>query len=164
MLGKLKKAFGVEKKVYKIFAPIDGAVVPVSEVNDPAFSEEVLGKGVALKPSNGRLVSPVNGTVSQMFDTCHAVSITSEDGIGILIHIGLDTVRLKGECFTTLARTGDSVKIGDVLIEFDKNGIVSAGYDIITPVIVCNPGDYKAIEVQTGRNVKAGEELILLRG
>jgi len=164
MLSKLKKAFGIEKKVLKILAPVDGAVVPVSEVNDPVFSEEIIGKGLALKPLVGRLVSPVNGVVSKLFDTCHAVSITSEDGIEILIHIGLDTVRLKGECFTALAKTGDAVKIGDGLIKFDKERIVTAGYDIITPVIVCNPDDYNAFEMRTGQNVKAGDELILLRG
>ena len=162
MLGKLKNALGLEKKAVKIVAPVDGIVVALSVVPDPAFSEEMFGRGLAIKPAAGHVVSPVNGTVIQMFDTGHAVSLTSDDGAEILIHIGLDTVRLKGEHFTPLVKTGDSVKTGDGLINFDLAAIAAAGYDTITPVVICNSDAYKTFDLKTSIDVKIGDEIIIL--
>jgi len=149
-----------EKKVV-IVSPIEGTVTELSMVPDPAFNEEMFGKGVAIRPSSGRVVSPVNGIVSQMFYTGHAVSLTSNDGAEILIHIGLDTVRLKGEHFTTLVKTGDSVKIGDSLIDFDLAAIAE-DYDTITPVVICNSEKYKQFELKIDIDVKIGDEIIVL--
>ena len=162
MFGKLKGMFTKEDVRVKVLAPIEGEVVPVSEVNDPTFSEEILGKGVAILPTGGRVVSPINGVVSQMFETGHAVSLVSDDGAEVLIHVGLDTIKLKGECFTIHAQNGDHVKIGDLLMEFDRAGIIAAGYDAITPIIVCNSSDFQNCEVFTGKTVRDGEEIILL--
>lgn len=163
MLGKLKNMFGKDSGL-KILAPLAGEVIPVSQVNDPTFSEELLGKGTAIKPTGGRVVSPVNGTVTQMFETGHAVSLTSDEGIEILIHIGLDTIQLKGQYYTIHARDGATVKVGDLLMEFDREGIAKAGYDTVTPVVVCNTGDFAAVEpVMTSGTVKELEELIVVR-
>ena len=162
MFERLRNAFEPGKKVVKIVSPVEGTVTELSMVPDPAFNEEMFGKGVAIKPSSGRIVSPVNGIVSQMFHTGHAVSLISNDGTEILIHIGLDTVRLKGEHFTTLAKTGDSVRIGDGLIDFDLAAI-AADYDTITPIVICNSEKYKQFDLKTDIDVKIGEEIIILR-
>ena len=162
MFGKLKGLLTKEKNRMKVLAPLEGEVVPVSQVNDPTFSEEILGKGVAILPAGNRVVSPVNGVVSQMFDTGHAVSIISDEGAEVLIHVGLDTIKLKGEHFTIHAHNQDEVKIGDVLMEFDRAGIVAAGYDVITPIVICNSSNFGSFEVMTGKTVKEGEEIILM--
>ena len=165
MLDKLKSSLGFfesSKCIIKVAAPIDGESVPVSEVNDPTFSGEMIGKGVAIRPLSGLLTSPVNGTLTQMFDTRHALCITSDDGAELLIHIGLDTVKLQGKHFRALASTGDSIKKGDRLVEFDKEDISSLGYDTITIIVVCNSSDYKEFSALTGFCVNTGEDLITL--
>ncbi len=162
MFGKLKNKFGKGKEALKILSPMEGEVIALSQVNDPTFSEELLGKGVAIRPTGGRVVAPFNGVVSQMFDTGHAVSLTSEDGIEILIHVGLDTVKLKGTHYAIHAHNGDAVKIGDLLMEFDRESIAADGYDTVTPVVVCNSDEYKSFDMQTGKSAKAGDELIQL--
>lgn len=144
----------------KILAPVKGEAVPISEVSDPTFGEEILGKGIAIKPEQGKVVSPVKGTVVLMIDTGHAVSLLSDDGVEILIHIGLDTVQLKGQHFTTHAKTGDKVNVGDLLIEFDVESIKQAGYDVITPVVICNTADFKEIHTFAGKPVQEGDEII----
>lgn len=144
----------------EIYSPLNGKCVPLSEVSDPTFAEEILGKGVAIIPSEGKVVSPVNGTVEMVFDTLHAVALSSDDGAEILIHVGLDTVKLNGKHYKAIAKTGDTVKVGDVLIEFDKDAIKAEGFDIITPVIVSNSGDYGDILTITGQEVKTGDSII----
>lgn len=124
--------------------------VPLSEVNDPTFSQEILGKGAAVQPSEGRIVSPVDGTVELMFDTGHAVSLHSASGADILIHVGLDTVQLAGKHFTVHKKNGDPVKKGDLLIEFDIPAIQAAGYDTVTPVIICNTEAFSSVTAATG--------------
>ena len=139
MFKKLKEKLSkVDNKSIFIGSPIEGMAISIKEVDDPTFSEEMLGKGVAIIPSNGRVVAPVDGEISVLFETKHAVSIKSEEGIEILIHIGLDTVKLKGEAFTTCVKVGDKVKAGDLLIEFDIEKIKSSGYDTTTPIVICN--------------------------
>ena len=162
MLNKLKGLLGGGKKPLEIAAALEGEAVELKEVNDPAFSEEMLGKGVAIKPTCGKVVSPVKGVVTQMFDTCHAVTITSDDGIEILIHVGLDTVKLKGEHFTSLAKNDDKLEVGDELIQFDLEAIKSAGYDAVTPIVVCNIEMYSGFKIKTGTNVKCGDIVISL--
>ncbi|MEG2633320.1 MAG: PTS glucose transporter subunit IIA, partial [Oscillospiraceae bacterium] len=145
MFSKLKELFNASNPAYinakKILCPVEGEVVSIKEVNDPTFSEEILGIGLAVKPSVGRVVSPVDGTVALMFDTGHAVSIVADNGAEILIHVGLDTVALKGLHYTVHCATDDKVKSGQLLIEFDIDGIKADGYDIITPVVICNSSD-----------------------
>lgn len=143
-----------------ICSPIEGEAVPLSEVPDPAFSEEILGKGVAIRPSKGRVVSPVKGKIAALFETKHAVGILSEDGAEVLIHIGLDTVKLGGLHYTAYVKAGDDVEIGDLLIEFDMEKIKAEGYDIITPVLISNSGNYGDIIGITGKMVKEKDPLI----
>lgn len=146
MFDKIKKAIKRNHNTESILAPIEGELRSITEVSDPTFSQEILGKGVAIIPSKGRVVSPVDGKVALIFDTKHAISIVSEQGAEILIHVGLDTVQLKGEYFTSYIKNEDVVKAGDLLLEFDINQIKDAGYDVITPIVICNSSNYKAVD------------------
>lgn len=147
----------------KVLAPLSGDVIPVTQVNDRTFSEELLGKGAAVRPYGGRVVSPVNGTVTQMFETGHAASLTSEDGVEVLIHVGLDTVKLKGRHFTIRAKTGEKVKAGDLLMEFDREAIAAEGFDTVTVVVVCNSDDFKKVDMVSAEVVKELDDLIVIK-
>lgn len=146
-----------------LVAPVAGETVASSEINDPTFGEEMLGKGLAIKPTDTKVYSPVDGTVALVFDTKHAISLVSETGAEILIHVGLDTVSLKGEHFTPHVEAGAIVKKGDLLLEFDKEAIAAAGYDTIIPVVVCNSDDYKDIVRTTGKSVTPGDTIMELK-
>lgn len=143
-----------------ILSPITGKAVSLSQVNDITFSEEIMGKGAAIIPSEGRAVSPVDGIVSAIFETKHAIGITADNGAEILIHIGLDTVKLGGKHFTAHVKSGDRVKAGDLLVEFDIKAIQEAGYETITPVLVTNPDNYSNILTLIDREVNEKEEFI----
>lgn len=143
-----------------VLSPIEGKAVSLKQVNDVTFSEEIMGKGAAIIPTVGRAVAPVDGTVSALFETKHAIGLTGDNGVEILIHIGLDTVKLGGKHFTAHVKSGDKVKAGDLLVEFDIEGIKKEGYDVITPVLVTNTHDYKDILSLIDREVKEKEELI----
>jgi len=146
-----------------ILAPMRGALISIKEVSDPTFSEEMLGPGVAIRPTEGRVVSPVQGRVTQLFETGHAVTLTSDDGAEILIHVGLDTIQLKGAHYTPRIREGDAVKPGDLLLEFDLAAIAAAGFDPVTPVVICNSDAFSAFEPQPGNPVREGDEIIRLK-
>lgn len=164
MFQSIKKKLGfVDSSKIVIGSPIEGKTVALSEVNDPTFSQEILGKGIAIEPSIGRVVAPVNGTVELMFETKHALSIVSEEGVELLIHVGLDTVMLKGKHYTTHAKVGDKVVKGDLLLEFDIEKIKAAGYSVITPVIVCNTADYKSIESLVGKAVNPSDDIMYIK-
>lgn len=152
-MGLFDKLFKKEAEAVSspiLYAPVVGECVPVTEVSDPTFGQEILGKGIAIKPTEGKVLAPCDGTVEQMFETGHAVSLTSDFGAEILIHVGLDTVELKGKHYKTHAKAGDKVKKGQLLIEFDVEAIKAAGYDVITPVVICNSDDYATITPRTG--------------
>ncbi len=123
-------------------SPLKGDVIPLSNIEDGAFSSEAMGKGVAIEPMEGKVISPVNGVVTALFQTKHAICITSDEGLEILIHIGMDTVKLEGQYFTAYVKQGDVVKIGDLLVEFDINKIKEAGYEVITPIVITNSGKF----------------------
>ncbi|MFR6280083.1 MAG: PTS glucose transporter subunit IIA [Lacrimispora saccharolytica] len=158
----LKKMFGGKDDKKVILAPVEGKAVSLKEVNDPTFSQEILGKGVAVIPSKGRVVAPADGVVSVFFETKHAVSITADNGAEIIVHVGLDTVNLKGEHYTAYKKQGDKVKAGELLLEFDLEAIKAAGYDVITPVIICNTPDYPNMVCHTGMDVKELDPIIEL--
>ncbi|WP_313579105.1 PTS sugar transporter subunit IIA [Lacrimispora sp.] len=164
MFDSLKKIFGGggEKEREKILAPVEGTVVPLSEVNDPTFSQEILGKGVAIIPAKGRIVAPADGILTVVFETKHAISITTPEGAEIIVHVGLDTVNLKGEHYTAHKKQGEKVKAGELLLEFDMAAIKEAGYEVITPVIVCNTPNYPDMVCHTGMQVKELEPIIEL--
>ena len=134
----------------QLYAPVAGEAVPITEVSDPTFGEKILGDGIAVKPSEGKVFAPCDGTVEQIFETGHAVTLTSLGGAEILIHVGLDTVELKGKHYTIHAHNGDKVKKGDLLIEFDVAAITADGYDTITPIVICNTDEFTAIKPHTG--------------
>ena len=143
-----------------ICAPLMGEAVPLKAVNDPTFAEEIMGKGMAIIPTVGQLVSPVKGTVTMIFDTKHAIAVTDENGVELLMHIGLDTVKLGGKYFRTHVSAGDKVEVGTPIVDFDIEGIKSEGYDVITPVLITNTDDFTNIFAIDDRLVKLGDEII----
>ncbi len=145
---------------FEIKAPLKGRVIPLSEVEDEAFSSGVLGSGAAIEPAEGKLYAPADGVVDNLFDTKHAVGITTDDGAELLIHIGMDTVKLKGEYFTAHVNNGDRIRKGDLLISFDIEAIRKAGYKTVTPVVVCNSEEYKEVELEASGNVNEGDRFI----
>lgn len=148
------------KKETVIAAPAKGECIPISEVADPTFAEEILGKGIAIKPSEGKFYAPSDGTITTAFSTGHAVGMSTPDGVEILIHVGIDTVKLKGEFFDMKVKDDQSVKKGDLLIEADLEGIKKAGYDTVTPVLICNSSDYSSIECKKSGMVVPGDQVI----
>lgn len=128
-----------------VFSPIEGEAIPLKAVNDEAFSQEAMGKGMAIKPAKGQVVAPFDGTVQTVFRTKHSIGLKSVEGIELLIHVGIDTVKLKGQHFNVVVQEGDVVKHGQLLMEFDMEAIEKAGFDTTTPVIVTNSGDYLEI-------------------
>lgn len=161
MFGKLKGLFHADKAI-EITAPVSGTAVPLSEVADPTFAQGILGRGVAVIPSEGRIVAPADGTIDLMFETGHAVSMTTADGAEVLIHVGLDTVQLHGKHYQVRCQDGDKVVRGQTLIEFDPEAIRAEGYDIITPVIVCNTEAFSSIHAAKNGAVAAGDVLLTL--
>ena len=162
MLGFFKKKKSEPEKEV-IYAPISGEAVESKEINDPTFAEEMLGKGMAIRPLEGKVYAPADGTVTMVFETKHAISMTTKEGAEILLHIGLDTVSLKGEHFTVHVTENASVKKGDLLLTFDKEAIEEAGYDTISPVVVCNTDAYQSIRMIAAGIVKAGDPVLELK-
>ena len=146
-----------------IGAPVTGTLISITEVNDPAFSGEILGKGVAVIPSDTRICAPVDGTVSTVFPTGHAAAVTSKEGAEILIHVGLDTVKLDGKHFTIHAKEDQQVKKGDLLLEADLEQIKAEGYDIITPVVICNSDDFSDVKMAESGDVAHGDDILTLQ-
>ena len=145
-------------------ACMNGTVVPLAEVKDEAFASGALGDGIAIEPTDGELVAPADGEISSTFDTHHAVGMTTADGAELLMHIGIDTVKLGGKHFTYLVNEGDKVKKGQPLIRFDLEAICAEGYPTTTPLIVCNTDEYAAVTPQASGNVKKGDALLELKG
>lgn len=143
----------------EISSPLRGQVTPLSEVNDATFSAGLMGKGVAVVPVQGKLYSPVDGMVDLLFKTHHVIGIKSNQGAEILIHIGIGTVKLDGQCFTAMVEKGQKVKKGDLLIEFDIDAIVQAGFDITTPILVSNSDDYLDVMIMAKDTVAESELL-----
>ena len=144
----------------EIKSPMNGTVIPLSEVPDAVFSSEMLGKGFGVEPSEGKAYAPVDGEVTTVFDTKHAIGLMSKHGVELLIHIGMDTVKLNGKGFDVKVKTGDQVKAGDLLAEFDMDLIKGEGYPVTTAVVVTNTDDCKEIgEVRTGAATKDTEVL-----
>ena len=159
-MGFFKKLFS--KPVDELFAPVVGNAVPVSEVPDPTFAEGMLGNGIAIQPTEGKVCAPCDATVDTMFETGHAVSLNAANGAEILIHVGLETVTLKGQHFTIHCKAGDQVKKGDLLIEFDLEAIKAAGFNTITPMLICNSDDFGTFNTKVGKAVTNADVVIEL--
>lgn len=146
-----------------VYSPVKGTAVLLHEVKDETFAGGVLGQGMAVIPEEGRVYAPFDGTVEMVFDTRHAVALTSQDGAEVLIHIGINTVELGGRHYETYVNAGDTVRVGQLLITFDAEAIKSEGYDITTPVIITNSDDYKEIKVEKTGSVKEMEKILALQ-
>ena len=146
-----------------ILAPIKGEVKPIEESSDAAFASGALGKGVVILPEEGKVYAPVTGTVTVLFPSLHAIGITSDAGIELLIHIGINTVQLNGEGFTAHIKQGDQIKQGQLLVEFDMNKIKEAGYSLETPVLVTNYADLKEVKNTNASSVQLQETLIAVK-
>ena len=144
-------------------ACLTGTVVPLADVKDEAFASGALGDGIAIEPIDGELVAPADGEISSTFETHHAVGMTTADGAELLMHIGIDTVKLGGKHFTYLVNEGDKVKKGQPLIRFELEAIKAEGYPVTTPLIVCNTDDYAAVEAKASGTVKQGDALLELK-
>ena len=162
MLKKWKDIFSKKDEII-IQSPVQGEACEITQVNDPTFRDKLLGEGIAIRPSTGRVVAPVNGMIAILFETKHACTIVSDQGTEILIHIGLDTVNLKGKYYKAYVKDGDKVKVGDLILEFDMDKIKEAGYDLITPVVICNSADYSKIQTFSGNQVQELEPIMSLQ-
>ena len=163
-MGLFDKLFGKKEEINPnhVYAPMAGEAVAISEVPDPTFSSGMMGNGIAIQPTDGKVCSPVNGTVDTMFETGHAVTLVSDNGIEILIHVGLETVGLNGAPFQVKCKNGQKVKKGDILMIADLEAIKAAGLPTITPVLVCNSDDYATFNVSTGKAVTNDDVVIEL--
>lgn len=142
------------KRLYKklsgmkcVYSPVRGELVLAKDINDPTFAEEMIGKTVAVRPSNGNVYAPFDGEILLIFDTKHAMAIKSDDGIELMIHFGLDTVKMEGKPFDVKVKVGDKVKKGDLLMCADIEMIKKDGFDPIVPMVITNFGDFKTINV-----------------
>lgn len=143
---------GVKSEV--LYAPVKGRVIPIEEVGDPTFAEKILGDGAAIIPDTGLIVSPSDATVDTVFDTNHAISLATNGGAELLIHVGIDTVKLKGKHFKAMVKNGDKVKTGQPLIEFDIDKIKEEGYDTATSIVVTNHKEYASIDIDSSEAVE----------
>lgn len=150
----------LKKKSIIISAPVNGRCIPLNEIPDETFSQGFLGSGVAIEPTSGKICAPAAGEITAVFPTGHAVGMETPDGVEILIHIGIDTVKLEGKHFQIKAEVGDQVKKGDLLVEVDIAGVKADGFQTVTPVIICNTPDFASVEGITGKEVASGDDVI----
>jgi len=155
MLSKLFK-----KRNLQIFAPLNGEIIPLDQVPDPVFSQKMVGEGIAIMPEQGNIHAPIDGTVVLVSETLHAIGLRSNDGTEILIHVGLETVSLKGICFTVLVNTGDKVSIGQSLIEVDWDYIREHAKSIITPIVITNSAE-RNIQYEATKEGIMGETVLM---
>ena len=147
----------------ELYSPMNGKIVKLEDVEDEAFSQKILGDGVAIEPSEGKLFAPCDCKVESIADTKHAINLVTENGCEILLHIGIDTVRLNGQHFKAHIKEGDNVKQGSLLLTFDIESIKKAGYKVTTPMIICNYEDYNGVEILSSGNVRVEEKILKLR-
>lgn len=144
-----------------IYAPMSGKIIDLTELEDPVFSEKMVGDGVAIEPNENIVLSPVKGKIIQVFPTKHAIGIETDEGLEILIHLGIDTVELKGEGFKAFVKAGDRVNVGDKLLEMNIEIIQTKGKSTHTPVLITNMDKVKELKIMNKDNVKAGKDIIM---
>ena len=155
---------GDKKQDAVLGAPMAGTIVPMAEVKDEAFASCALGEGVAVEPAEGKLFAPADGSIDNVFDTKHAIGMTTDSGVELLLHVGIDTVKLGGQHFTAHVANDQKVKKGDLLLSFDMEAIKAAGYLCTTPMIVCNTDEYQSVTpIATGK-VKPGQAVLEVKG
>lgn len=153
-----KKMFGgsSKSKTVEVTAPLGGKLVPLSEVPDEAFAQGYMGDGAAIEPTEGQVVAPFDGTVSHLIDTHHAIIVEHASGLQLLIHVGINTVELKGEGYKALVKNGDAIRAGQTLLEFDIAAIKAAGYPVITPVVVASEDNADKVTCRFG-DIRSGQ-------
>lgn len=159
----LKVVEPVKFKTTTIKAPLSGKVVKLSQLNDQVFASGLMGKGIAIEPTNGEVCAPVTGTITSILPTKHAIGITSDEGVELLIHVGTDTVELKGVGFECFVNENEHVKAGDLLLKADLKKIKAAGFSVTTPIVVTNTKEYSAVEVISSTEVTKGHPLITIK-
>ncbi|AOZ66558.1 TPA: PTS glucose transporter subunit IIA [Haemophilus influenzae] len=162
-MGLFDKLFGSKENKsveVDIYAPISGEIVNIEDVPDVVFSEKIVGDGVAVRPIGNKIVAPVDGVIGKIFETNHAFSMESKEGVELFVHFGIDTVELKGEGFTRIAQEGQSVKRGDTVIEFDLALLESKAKSVLTPIVISNMDEISCIVKKSGE-VVAGESVVL---
>lgn len=159
----LKVVEPVKFKTTTIKAPLSGKVVKLSQLNDQVFASGLMGKGIAIEPTNGEVCAPVTGTITSILPTKHAIGITSDEGVELLIHVGMDTVELKGVGFECFVNENEHVKAGDLLLKADLKKIKTAGFSVTTPIVVTNTKEYSAVEVISSTEVTKGHPLITIK-
>lgn len=162
-MGLFDKLFGSKENKsveVEIYAPISGEIVNIEDVPDVVFSEKIVGDGVAVRPIGNKIVAPVDGVIGKIFETNHAFSMESKEGVELFVHFGIDTVELKGEDFTRIAQEGQSVKRGDTVIEFDLALLESKAKSVLTPIVISNMDEISCIVKKSGE-VVAGESVVL---
>ena len=147
-------------KTLTVASPLSGQVISLKDVKDETFALGYLGEGCAVLPSDGHVYSPVSGKVVSLFDTRHAITILSDSGMEILIHVGRDTVSLRGRYFSAFCQNGDAVKTGDLLLSFDLDALEKEGFDTTTPIVITNNTLYQKIETTASGSVTAGDALL----
>ena len=150
-------------KTITLYSHMNGTAVKLEDVEDDVFSQKILGEGAAVEPSEGKLYAPCDGKIDSVFDTKHAVNMVSDDGVEILLHIGIDTVKLGGQYFEAHVSDGQEVKKGDLLISFDMDKIKAAGYKVTTPLIIGNTDDYASVEPVAQNSVSAGDIILKIK-
>lgn len=163
LFDKLKSLVSEDKSSsgsIEIIAPLSGEIVNIENVPDVVFAEKIVGDGIAIKPAGNKIVAPVDGTIGKIFETNHAFSIESDDGIELFVHFGIDTVELKGEGFKRIAEEGQAVKKGDLIIEFDLALLEEKAKSVLTPVVISNMDEIKELNKLTG-SVTVGETVVM---
>lgn len=163
LFDKLKKLVSddsADAGAIEIIAPLSGDIVNIEDVPDVVFAEKIVGDGIAIKPSGDKMVAPVNGTIGKIFETNHAFSIESDDGVELFVHFGIDTVELKGEGFKRIAEEGQAVKVGDTIIEFDLALLEEKAKSTLTPVVISNMDEIKELNKLSG-TVNVSDSTIL---
>ncbi|WP_145462079.1 PTS sugar transporter subunit IIA [Staphylococcus haemolyticus] len=159
-----KKLFGKGKEVNKeieIYAPLTGEYINIENIPDPVFAQKMMGEGFGINPTEGEVVSPIEGKVDNVFPTKHAIGLKADNGLEILVHIGLDTVQLDGQGFEILVSSGDTVQVGDPLLKFDLEYIRNNAKDVISPIIITNSDQTESIHVNDVKAVIKGETKVV---
>lgn len=163
MFNGLMQSLGLRRNKVVLSAPIAGTVMPLSEVKDSTFSAGLLGEGIAISPIGNRVVAPADAKIESIFPSGYAVALHTFEGLDVLIHVGLDTVSLNGEHFRVRASQGETVKRGDVLIEFDRDELARKGLDLTVPILIRNALEFSSLKSAPGEQVNELDELIVAR-
>ncbi|ANQ64269.1 PTS sugar transporter subunit IIA [Staphylococcus equorum] len=159
-----KKLFGKGKEVNKdsvIYAPITGEYVKIEDIPDPVFAQKMMGEGFGVNPTEGEVVSPIDGKVDNVFPTKHAIGLKADNGLELLVHIGLDTVQLDGKGFEILVESGDAVSVGDPLLRFDLDYIKENAKSVISPIIITNSDNTSSLNIEDVNSITKGETKIV---